>query len=71
MSFLALPDEECLLSIPQILIEKWVCYDVTQHFEAFTDELSSLPDIWVEHVQMIHILIANITWSASHCRILE
>lgn len=58
--------EECLLTLQQELIDAWMRDNVAKHFQAATDELSALLNVWIQHIEMTDVVVIDITGSTTH-----
>jgi hypothetical protein len=55
-----------LLALSEVLIKLRVLDDVAEDLKTFANEFSPLSDVWIEHIQMAYILIANVTGPRAH-----
>ena len=39
--------------------------DIAEDLKTLADELSALSDVWIQHIEVAHVLIANVTWSGA------
>lgn len=37
-------------------------HNVTEHLKALADELTALSDVRIQHVEVTHILVADVAW---------
>jgi hypothetical protein len=58
--------EVSLLALTEIGVETRVSHNVAEDFQALADQLSALPDVWVEHVQVAHVVVRNVAGASSH-----
>lgn len=58
--------EVSLLTVPEKPSQARVRHDIAEHLEALANKLGPLPDVWVEHVEMANVFVADVTGPGSH-----
>jgi hypothetical protein len=58
--------EVSLLTVTEKPSQARVRHDIAEHLEALANKLGPLPDVWVEHVEMANVFVADVTGPGSH-----
>ena len=52
----------CLLALSKVVGEAMMSHNVAEHLKALADELAALSDVRIKHVEVTHILVADVAW---------